>query len=438
MKLCRARRLVCLAASWVHLGLWVEPANAQLLGPEFQVNSYTTTIPRFAEVAADGSGNFVVVWDSFAQDGSEWGVFGQRYDSAGIPVGSEFQVNSYTTGQQYRPKVAADAAGNFVVVWSSRPQDRSWTGVFGQRFAATGLPEGSEFQVNTYTTGDQEIPDVAADSSGNFVIVWQSADQDGSSEGVFAQRFNSAGSRLGSEFQVNSHTTDAQQLPAIAMEGSGNFVVVWTGLNQDGDQFGVFGQRFNAMGSREGGEFQINSYSTHHQHSPAVATDGTGNFVVVWHSGTSEGNSSHEGVFGQRFDSVGSRVGNEFQINSYTTTWLVSPAVAADGAGNFVVVWENYGRDGSLGGVFGQRFDSAGLPLESEFQVNSYTTGYQSNPSVAADGSGNFVVAWLSNTGQAGSGSGLFGRKMNISILANGFELGDACAWSVAVGGGCP
>lgn len=68
------------------------------------------------------------------------------------PVGSEFHVNTYTTDDQYASSVAADAAGNFVVVWQSFGQDGSGLGVFGQRYDSTGLPVGSEFQVNTATS----------------------------------------------------------------------------------------------------------------------------------------------------------------------------------------------------------------------------------------------------------------------------------------------
>src|SRR5262245_10409477 len=64
------------------------------LGPEFQVNTYTTSAQNSPVVAADGAGNFVVVWAS-PHDGSGSGVFGQRYDSSGTPLGSEFPVNTY-------------------------------------------------------------------------------------------------------------------------------------------------------------------------------------------------------------------------------------------------------------------------------------------------------------------------------------------------------
>jgi hypothetical protein len=85
-------------------------------------------------VAADSAGDFVVAWQSETQDGSSYGVFGQRFASSGAPLGSEFRVNTYTANYQNRTAVAADSPGNFVVVWASDIQDGSGPGIFGQRF----------------------------------------------------------------------------------------------------------------------------------------------------------------------------------------------------------------------------------------------------------------------------------------------------------------
>src|SRR6185436_13069465 len=85
--------------------------------------------------------------------------------------------------------------------------------------------------------------------------------------------------------------------------------------------------------------------------------------------------------------------GSEFQVNAFTTGNEAHPSIAADASGNFVVVWESYGEDGSNVGVFGRRFDSGGGPLGPSFRVNSYTTGIQAKPRIATDGSG-FVVVW--------------------------------------------
>ena len=89
-----------LALGWVWLGQ-PAPTRAQLpLGEEFRVNSYTTETQYRPAVASHLDGSFVVVWNSRDQDGSDWGVFAQRYDADGDPLGGEFQVNSYTTGIQ--------------------------------------------------------------------------------------------------------------------------------------------------------------------------------------------------------------------------------------------------------------------------------------------------------------------------------------------------
>jgi hypothetical protein len=227
-----SRRLLPLVAAFSLVGA---VAWAQVpLGSEFQVNSYTTNGQRKSAVASDVNGNFVVVWQSLYQDGSTYSVFGQRFNAAGLPQGSEFQVNSYTTGSQTYPAVASAANGNFVVVWNSSDQDGSDRGVFGQRFSAAGLPQGSEFQVNSYTTGSQNQPAVSLASNGDFVVVWNSYTQDGSTDGVFGQRFSAAGLPQGSEFQINSYTTGSQTYPSAASDADGNFVVVWNSSDQDG------------------------------------------------------------------------------------------------------------------------------------------------------------------------------------------------------------
>ena len=61
---------------------------------------------------------------------------------AAQPVGGEFRINSYTTGYQYFPGVAMDAAGHFVVVWQSAGGDGSGYTIFGQRYDSAGTPRG--------------------------------------------------------------------------------------------------------------------------------------------------------------------------------------------------------------------------------------------------------------------------------------------------------
>jgi len=412
------------------LNMWCAPrAHGQSVvvrfGAEFQVNSYTTSAQRYPSAMTDSAGNYIVVWQS-VQDGSDTGVFGRRFDSVGNALGTEFQVNTYTTSYQFVPRVAGGPGGGFVVVWAgSYYQDGSYVGVFGQRFDSSGTPAGTEFQVNTFTTGYQTYPAIAATGGGAFVTVWQGgSNEDGDGYGIFGQRYDSLGAPAGSEFQVNMYTTNAQQRPAVAGTSGGGFVVVWQSNNQDSDNDGIFGKRFDSAGAPVGTEFQVNSYTTAAQAFPSVAADTAGNFVVAWQSSGEDGDST--GVFGQRFSSSGSPVGTEFQVNTYTTSNQNLPAVATDSFGDFVVVWQSgysfgVGQDGSASGVFGQRFDSQGAKLGSEFQVNSYTTDVQDAPMVTTGAGGRFLVVWESGPGaflvfngvpgQDGSDFGIFAQQ---------------------------
>ena len=265
---------------------------------------------------------------------------------------------------------------------------------------------GEEFQVSTYTNSHQQFPAVAMDEKGNFVIAWCSWGQDGSTGGVFAQRFNKKGKAIGSEFQVNTYTNSHQQFPAVAMDAKGNFVITWHSYGKDGSGYGIFAQRFNKKGKATGSEFQVNTYTKSAQH-PAVAMDGTGNFVITWESYGGDG--SLEGVFAQRFNKKGKAIGSEFQVNTYTNDDQSNPTVAMDEKGNFVITWHSYGQDGSMFGIFAQRFNKKGKAIGEEFQVNTYTNAQQLWPAIAMDKKGNFFITWESS-GQDGSGYGIFAK----------------------------
>jgi hypothetical protein len=242
--------------------------------------------------------------------------------------------------------------GDFVVVWGS--DDGSSSGIFGQRFDAAGNRLGEEFQVNTFTAGVQKKPLVASDPLGNFTVVWPSEGQDGSGIGVFAQRFDRQGSRLGDEFQVNTYTADDQYDIAVNVNATGGAVVVWSSLGQDGSGLGVYARRYSASGDALGEEFRVNTIVDGDQNDPSVSSDVEGNFVVVWESEAQDGNAA--GVFGRRYGSTGEPLGDEFQVNVYSTSRQVGPSVSYNSPGQFVVVCTCFGQDGYAEGVFGRMF----------------------------------------------------------------------------------
>ncbi len=397
--------------------LAAESSRAQApirVGSQFAVNTFTSGDQHDSQVASTPSGEFVVVWTSTGPDGSNYDVFARRFNAAGAAQAGEFQVASYTQGKQSRPAVDRDNAGNFVIAWSSYGQDGvGGSGIFARRFNAAGMAQGVEFRVNSYTPGAQNFPAVGMDADGDFVVTWHSENQDGAgTTGVFARRFNALGAPQGAELQVNSYTPGNQTRPAVDLETNGDFVIVWHS-DQDASTFGVFGKRFSSSGVSQGPEFQVNIYQTDAQDYAAVGTDADGDFIVAWRSFLQDG--SFGSIFARRYDSLGVPQSGELAVNLVTADEQHHPSIATDEDGDFVITWENFQQDGSAYGVFARRFKASGAPQGGDLLVNTFTTGDQGAPAIATEADGDFVVAWQSSL-LDGSFGGIFAQRFDVPI----------------------
>jgi hypothetical protein len=194
------------------------------------VNTTVTGRQAFPSVGSDAAGNFVVAWESKGQDGDGYGIYMRRFTSAGAPLTGELLVNSVTLGAQQRPKVGMNSAGDFVVAFQSEGIDGAGTAIRAQRYSKTGAPLGGQLTVNSSTAGSQASPAAAVGAGGDFTVVWHGPD-DGDGNGIFGQRYTRTGERLGAEFQVNTYTTLDQNTPAVAI--GRNLVVAWQSQAQD-------------------------------------------------------------------------------------------------------------------------------------------------------------------------------------------------------------
>lgn len=180
-------------------------------------------------VARNGQGNFLLVWESEYQDGSQWGIFGRRFDAQGFPLGDEFQVNTHTDSDQVEPSAAISPTGEAIVVWMSFDQDGERGGIFAQQYSADGLTKGSEFQVNMASSGHQGAPLVGISSQGDFIVAWE--EQTSEETKIFARQFNQWGVALGSEFQVAPTGLGDQILVGLEVRPDGAFTVTWESYN---------------------------------------------------------------------------------------------------------------------------------------------------------------------------------------------------------------
>ncbi|MGR3321927.1 MAG: Ig-like domain-containing protein [Pseudooceanicola sp.] len=379
------------------------------LGDESQVNAFTTGEQTSAAITELSDGGYVITWQSYNQDsseGSNWGVYQQRYNAAGEPVGPEILVNETTSGNQDQPDVAGLTGGGWVTVWDGT--DSSGGGVFGRVYDANGNP-GAEFQVNLQDSSTQRLPAVAALSNGNFVVTWESTTSggagDGNGYGVIGRVFDSAGNPVTpSDIVLNTYIDSTQQLVDVAGLTGGGFVAVWESNGVDGSGYGIAFQRFDNSGVPQGGETIVNTTTDGSQNNAQIAELTDGGFVIVWESA----DGSNDGVFMQRYDALGNAVGGEVQVSDWNGNAQIEADVTGTTDGGWVVTYYDNSSRNSFGGeVYAQRYDSAGNRIDGSFVVNEEGASTQSQAVLATLSDGRVVVAWTSQTsGDAGDGSG--------------------------------
>jgi len=387
---------------------------------EFKVSSYTDGAKYSPSIAMADDGKYIISWESMYQDGDMTGIYAQRYNADGSKNGSEFKVSTYNINEQRNSSIAMADDGKFVITWFSRYQDGDEYGVYAQLYNADGSKNGSEFRVNTYTTNMQWYQSVAMANDGKFIITWQSVGQDGDrainyQTNIYAQKYNADGSKNGSEFRVNTYTTGGQYSPSMAMDYNGQFVITWYGEGS-GDTMSddIYAQRYNADGSKNGSQFLVNTYTTDSQQNAKIAMSDDGKFVISWSAYGQDGDSvaNWEGnIYAQKYNADGSKNGSEFRVNTYITNNQDYSSLAIANDGKFVISWQSQGQDGNNWGVYSQKYNADGSKNGSEFRVNNYTTGNQQNPSIAMDGNGNFINTW-DGSGN-GDVNGIFAKRFD-------------------------
>jgi hypothetical protein len=426
------------SAGLLALTLWLpavasaEPAH---FSSEYRVETPGYEINLEPQVTRLASGEFIVVRGS-----SPWfrnNIVARRLTTEGVPFGTEFVVNTYTGKDSAEAAVAPLADGGFVVVWTmpsigSAP-DGSGSAIGGQRFASDATAVGTEFIVNTYTSGMQHDAEVAALSDGGFVVVWRSGDgtyyaqvstQDGDGEGAYGQRYDASALPNGTEFQVNAYTTGEQLVSAVVGHADGGFTVAFSGPTTGGDG-GAFARRYDSSGAPAGTAYRLDDMPG--SAGPALAVLGPARMVAAWAAPDVDG--SKTAVVARLFSDDGTPEAPAFQVNTYTTNDQQNAALAPLADGGFLVAWASGqvaedGNDGDWGGIAARRFDSTGVASDTEFRLDADWKYSEQLPSVAADPDGGFVAVW----GRSGGGKLSAVRAcVDTTGDGDGDGVGDSC-----------
>ena len=320
----------------------------------FRVNKFQPLDQKHPAIAMDELGNFVIVYQSYKQDGSEAGIFGQRYSYDGKLVNKVFLINTFIIDNQWDPAVAMNADGKFVVAWVSENQDKTPRSVYAQRFDESGKKVGGEFRVNTANAGSQDSPAVAIDSAGNFMIVWQSKSKDDSN--VYGQVFDWNGKpKSQSDILLSAETDLNQSKPAVALTGNQLFMAVWITETYDNplktNLDSIKGQLFKTTGQKSGNEFSVSDPFFGHQDNPMIIKTSPSKLLVAWQQYSRKNGHKHWRIFGQKIYNSATKDGDVIELSAETDTyWQTDPALSSDGKGDTGAAWLNHETEtGTIG-----------------------------------------------------------------------------------------
>lgn len=487
-----------LVLAWVNSGAvktqrFDAAGNALSEVDQFAATDHGTLAPS---ISTSGDGSYIVGYVSAGD------AHVRKYAADGSLLVAETKLSAKVTGNTFANlQTKTLAGGGYVVAWI----DRANGDVHARQFTSTGETVGSAILLTgdvTFVTADARLA-IAALSDGGYVLV--SNRSDGNGLGVYAQRFDAAGASVGANVRVNTSTVSAQHQAAATGLPDGGYIISWS--SPDGDGQGVYAQRYDAAGSAVGSEFLLNATTTKEQSSSALAVLADGKLLAAWGSvvpddagssirtqlftstgtpltmrgvvtgddgantisttgaaGTSMsgagGNDTLRG--GPGSDTVDGGAGADtfvlaatdatfgvleahivvqtpLDVDRLTSVETVAmsngnigvqygglnPSLVASGSaapaavetdGGYVLVWQSTSAED----IFLQRYDGTGSSAGSLVQVNTTTTAAQSDPAVARL-PGGFVVTWTSR--HEDGTAGVYGQRFSSSGAPIGSEI---------------
>ena len=392
------KRLLCVLATAILPSVCGQD-NFRADGTQYDIVGGLLGDQAHPQVAFGANGGFVV-WDDNVYDGDGLGIVARRIDNTLSGAFDVFRVNKDTRGDQEKPKVALLANGGAAFVWQGNQGGR--VQVYARFVTPAGAYTSPEFLVSAEDANVQADASVAGLKDGTAVVVWANQNRDGSMQGVFGQKFNADGSKIGGTFQINQYTPYNQRTPALTALSTGGFAVAWAsevGSDLTGDfDIGIYGRVYDAAGAI-GNEFRVNG-GTNLCANPAIAANLDGGFLVAWGESSTDPVRSWD-VYARAFDGTGKPLNLGPWINNQTYGDQFAPKVA--GGRSYLVTWTSMGQDGSQEGVYGRYLTSKGGFQGDEFRVNTVVAGQQLHPTVASDNADRYLSVWTSFVGGPGS-----------------------------------
>jgi hypothetical protein len=225
------------------------------------------------QIAMDSSGNGVAVWSQtvWSQGVGRQHIWANRYTS-GKGWGTATLVENNNLDFASNPKIAVDNNGNALAVWAQARNTASGISIWSNRYTA-GAGWGTAVLIETNNTGNSNNPQIAMDSSGNALVIWEHT-----SDGIRVNRYTS-GIGWGTVTAITKNLANLSFEPQIGMDASGNAMAIWK--QSLGTFYSIWASRY-IKGVGWSKAAAITSNGAGEAASPQVAVDDSGNVLAVW------------------------------------------------------------------------------------------------------------------------------------------------------------
>ena len=335
-------------------------------------------------------------------------------ESCAISGNSEIIVNVKTEGHQSEPDVAMDKDGNFVVVWTDDHDNNGSTQIYMRGFYADGSERFSTKTVNTVDTRNQYQPKIAMAADGQFAVSWTDTASSKDTPQINVRGFKADGKQAFAQRAIADEVKGSRVKSDIFMDNAHNIIVAWEDDEDGNGSTQVRMRILDASGNNKTGVKTVNSTSKGDQNMPSVSGKPDGSeFIVVWQNVATSTNYS---IMGRTFNASGAQIDADFTLSTSAVSQKVTdPHVCMNAKGEAKAVWYNpTPKDIKM-----RAFEKGAPAGSEEARVNSpgnekannsiaYETAKSYQPSIACTPSGDFAAITFADDNDGNSAFEIF------------------------------
>jgi hypothetical protein len=275
-----------------------------------------------------------------------------------------------------------DAAGNAIAVWSySDRTDGLGYDIWANRYTP-GVGWGTEERIGVDKENTALRSQVAMDSDGNAIAVWQ--ETDGTRFDIWANRYT-AGVGWGTKERIETDDRGAALVPQVAMDPSGNAVTVWQHF--DGTRFNIWSNRYTPGEGWDRAE-PIETDDVGDAVAPQIAMGTTGSAIAVWQ----QSDGIRDNIWSKHYTPSGGW-GTQQPLETDNSGEAEAPRIAMDAEGNGVAVWQQ--SDGERFNIWANRYTARDDRWSIAERIETDDAGDSAEPQVAVSADGTALAVWV-------------------------------------------